>query len=164
MNDLTPATIGLFGVIVGSIISIFSNLILFLIRENIESKKEKHVHNTNCKRAVRLVLSDLQDIIITIKLYSKGGQQILVKPMSLESWEKHKDTLAVILSDEEWHDVSKAFASLAELKIRVLSQDLSDVSGAFAQATMRLLISSLEKGTNALNKVDKQIPYARYTK
>jgi hypothetical protein len=56
---ITVACIGLFGVLIGGVITAGANFVLAIRREHVEAKRESHSHAIEVRRASRLIMIEL---------------------------------------------------------------------------------------------------------
>jgi hypothetical protein len=108
-STLTPAVIGLIGVLLGSAISTGANYILAVRKERAEARKDKDARARAVISAARLVLHEFirarSAIIMTIedRIWTPVD---LIPP--LDVWEKYKELLAHELPWVDWSAIDHA--------------------------------------------------------
>jgi hypothetical protein len=116
-DGLEIALIGLFGVLVGAVISGGFNLLVVWRKERADAAAESKHHDAEVRRAARLIDDDLhvaQDAVrwcVEHKEWWSSAQRLT----SL-GWQQYRDVLAPELSDLAWRSVSLAVTVIDRLQ------------------------------------------------
>ena len=116
---LSPAIIGLVGVLVGAVITTGANYMLAVRKEAAETAKDRFSRANELKTAARLIASEFSDaqaaatILVEKKHWVPGD---VARDFPLDAWERDRGLLARELSLNEWSAVK--LAALAVLHFR----------------------------------------------
>lgn len=154
-NLFTPAIASFCGVVAG----IITSWLLAQKRERSEAKKEEAARDIELKKAARLVLSNLLEILTLAELcLDQHWRWVPDDRVNTNAWEKYKDVLAATLPDDDWWNVFLAFAQSSNLKsLGLPDRPIGEVSVAI-YSTIVPLIKSMERGIEVLS------PYGGLTK
>jgi hypothetical protein len=148
LNTLSPAIIGLVGVVVGGTISTLANYILAVRKERAEERREKDARARKVKEALRLVLEEffMAKASIEVTLVDKSwSTQIAIGP--LEAWASYKGIISGELTWTEWMATGKAVSGADYYRIiRSRSRDGDPVT----DDEVRMLLPFREQITNGI--------------
>lgn len=127
LPELTPSTWGFVGLVVGSLLTTFSNVVLDNRRAAREREAELRRENGEIRIACRLIADELDTIADNLSQVHRLGRT-LSRPVSeydgwLPSieWKAHRDTLARVLdNDETWEQLATVYHNAASLRARAL--------------------------------------------
>ena len=105
--NLSPAAIGLIGVLFGPVISTGANYLVFSGKEAIEAAKAELSRTTELKIAIRVLTQELEEQNSSaVMLYQQRVWSHIEFPM--DAWRRYKEVLARELSTEDWHQLHLA--------------------------------------------------------
>src|SRR5664280_1034399 len=108
---MMAAIFGLVGVIVGGIITAGSNYVLAVRRERADRDRDSRASAIEVKRAARLIAMELARAQ-AVATFAINERHWIDENLTTEAWQKYAATIAPILSNEAWGDVSIAFVAL----------------------------------------------------
>jgi hypothetical protein len=115
VNPYWIALIGLGGAVVGGVITAGSNLLIESSRRSHQHEDERKRAQHELRRAVRIVLAELEEIDNTIRGVVRSGiWGPAEKQLPAIAWADHHDTLAD-LDTMVWSSVHTAYGALNEL-------------------------------------------------
>jgi hypothetical protein len=122
---LEVASIGLFGVLLGSVISTAANIILAARRERVEAGRDERSRAIEFKMAARLISEELS------MAAARVGDSVERKRWSPskftnDAWQKYKNIIAPQLTDNEWLEVSIAFSRIDTLLMADAHGEITD--------------------------------------
>lgn len=126
---MMAAIFGLVGVIVGGIITASSNYFLAVRRERADTDRDSRASAIEVKRAARLIAMELARAQ-AMATFAINERRWFDWNLTTEAWQKYAATVAPILSNEAWSDVSIAFVALEYTeasKNEYLSSALRDI-------------------------------------
>jgi hypothetical protein len=148
---LTPAIIGLIGVLVGSLISTGANYLLVVRKENAEAVKEKSDREVALKTAARLITNEF--------VWAQAGANNAVEKkryldeaikFPLDAWRSGRTTIARELPYHDWAAVETAASAIENFqvfrKVHGSSETLPDPMVEILES----LVKQIAKGVEAL--------------
>ena len=146
---LTPAIIGLVGVLVGAVITTGANYWLAVRKENAEASKDKLTRTIELKTAARLIGNKF--------FAGRGAAKILVEKkywvpdeakLPLVAWERDKGILARELSLEDWDAVRIGAVAVEQFQslrpVPHTSDIMSDAIAESAKSIFRDINTAVE--------------------
>jgi hypothetical protein len=110
------ALFGLIGAVVGGCITAGSNLLIERLRRRHEKDREAETDSRELRQAVRLVLSEFEEIDYAIRQVVRSGIWGPVeKQLPAFAWADHKSILAAHLDPDVWLSVISAYREENEL-------------------------------------------------
>jgi hypothetical protein len=152
------AGIGLFGVLVGGMITAGANFVLAVRRERVEAQRDRRSNAIEVKRASRLIVLELSGAEVSAKICVEKRRWWVDPNIQLktEAWRKYGDVLAPALSDAEWRAVSIAFVAVQQLlsntEITVL--EITDTLAA----GISIMLRDIQNGRLALEPYASDLP------
>jgi hypothetical protein len=126
---LTPAIIGLVGVLIGAGITTGTNYLLAVRKEAAEEAKDRLVRATKLKTASRLVLNEFVFAhVAATRIIERQAWLIPHLKLLLVGWEANKEVFALELSTDDWNAVHSAASAVEDLQIL---HELHDPTGTF---------------------------------
>lgn len=128
---LTPAIIGLVGVLIGAGIATGTNYLLAVRKEVAEEAKDRLVRATKLKTASRLVLNEF--VFAQVAATGIIERQVWLSPhlkFLLGGWEANKEIFALEFSTDDWNAVHSAATAVEDLRIL---HELHDPTGTFQE-------------------------------
>lgn len=154
-TTITPALIGLLGVLVGATISTGATYWLAVRKEAVDAAIEKNKRSTELRTAARLIADELLTGSVAAKtLVEKRRWTDEAIKLPLVAWERHKEVIAREVTYSEWNAI--AIAALAVEQFRdfpLPSQRGQEASEALAE-TGKPVLRDIKAGLDALK------PYA----
>jgi hypothetical protein len=144
---ITVAGIGLFGVLIGGIITAGANFILAVRRERVEAARDRRSYGLEVKRAARVIMSELPlaqalaKTAVEDRLWWSSDAQV-----KTDAWQKYGAVIAPELSVAEWSAV--AYATVGHLLS--FPRGPGKVTDADAGAIATIL-GLIDKGNDALS-------------
>jgi hypothetical protein len=150
------AGIGLFGVLVGGMITAGANFVLAVRRERVEAQRDRRSNAIEVKRASRLIMLELSGAEVTAKICVEERRWWDDPNIDLktEAWRKYGDLLAPALSDAEWIAVSIAFVNIQRLSHAKITVEITDTLAAQISYHFR----EIQKGRLALEPYTLDLP------
>jgi hypothetical protein len=152
-----PAATGLFGVIIGGLITAGATYLLDIRRESRELEKAELDRASELRKAARLLLSDLDLGVAAIKQTLSGRKYYRLPhdPLAETSWATYRAVFASVLSFGDWSDVSMGTLNLSHFKA---VRDQAVTSGSVdvnpeVENGLRLLLSEIEAAEKALGRI-----------
>ena len=114
---LTPAIIGLVGVLVGALISTGANYWLAVRKEATDAALEKAKRSIELKTAARLIANELLvgSAVVTMLVEKRKWVDDVTK-LPLVAWERDKAIIARELSYADWHAVTTAALAVEQFR------------------------------------------------
>jgi hypothetical protein len=152
---LLPAASGLFGVIVGGLITAASSYLLEQRRECREQQKENRAKAINVITAARLIELDFRkaQAFANVSAENKRWLFVLEHPPSMENWEKYCASLASEVGEEDWIDLVTATRAIEVLTghyRRAVERDKRDMSEGMAAHIKSDIKPALARGQKVM--------------
>lgn len=118
-TSLTPAVIGLVGVLVGGIIAAGTNYIVAVRKERADRAKEENDRTLELNRAARMVWVELQEAQTALDL-ARGNRRWVPQDTGAharsDSWDKYGASLAAAMQFKDWDNVARAYSGIHTLR------------------------------------------------
>ena len=149
-TSITPALIGLLGVLVGAIISTGTNYLLAERKETAEAAKEKLSRAIELRTAARLIADELLTgrAAVTILIEKKRWVPAEIK-LPLDAWERDKRIIAREFSFDDWSAVRLAAMAVEHFRSLSVGPRDENASEVTAEKAKSVLID-IEAGLQAL--------------
>ena len=148
---ITPAIIGLAGVLVGSAITTGANYLLAVRKETAEAAEHRIARASELKTAARLVTNEflVAHAAATILVDKKRWVPEVFK-FSLDAWQRDKEILARELQLQDWNAVMVAALAVEHFRIfHVLPRSGDEASDAMAE-NGKPVLRDIKAGLEAL--------------
>ncbi|MBV8337622.1 MAG: hypothetical protein JO358_19730 [Alphaproteobacteria bacterium] len=144
ITALEVASIGVVGVLLGSVISTAANVILAVRRERVEAQRDERNGASDLKIATRLISEELG---IARAAVEDSFERKRWSPTTLrtDAWQKYKSTVASEATDQEWFELT-----IADVRLEILNVILpANPLGAISESTLEELPRVLRDITTA---------------
>ena len=129
-GSLTPAILGLVGVLIGGALAFASNLWIAIVRDRAERAKIVESLSNERKRAARLLRAELSmtAAVLTAQIESKKWTSEFERQISLDFWKQYAPVLAQELSIEAWRALIIAYGTISVIltESHLVDPDLSE--------------------------------------
>ena len=145
---------GLVGVIIGGVITTYSNYLLYKKRVQTEWERDSRNHAIEIRRASRLIDADLSSASVAARICidERHWWSPDVRPLTLEGWQQYQSIIAAELSDNAWLAVRVAVEAVDNLKTSrgiYIEHGLSSINDKTADQIVPML-NDIEAGRSAL--------------
>ena len=115
-TSITPAIIGLVGVLVGGIITAGSNYIVAIRKEHADQAREESDRKGELHRAARMIWVELNDADTALHLADSGWTRDTSAHARADSWDKYGSSLASAMPFKEWESLAVAYDGIYTLQ------------------------------------------------
>ena len=138
ITALEVASIGVVGVLLGSVISTAANVILAVRRERVEAQRDERNGASDLKIATRLISEELG---IARAAVEDSFERKRWSPTTLrtDAWQKYKSTVASEATDQEWFELTIAYVRLEILNVILPANPLGAISESTLEELPRVL-------------------------
>jgi hypothetical protein len=148
---ITPAIIGLAGVLVGSAITTGTNYFLAVRKENAEATEHRLARASELKTAARLVANEFLVAHAAATILADKKRWMPKEIMfTLDAWQRNKGTLARELQLQDWNVVMVAALAVEHFRsVQLMPRSSDDVSDAMAESG-KTVLRDIKAGLDAL--------------
>jgi hypothetical protein len=144
------ALIGLSGVVVGAVITVWANWVLVVRREKADAERESRKRAIEVKTAARMIAIELATAgaaaLICVEKRHWWSADV---PLKTEEWQKYASVIAPYLSNTDWIAMVTAFMSVDNLRTIGDPRPTGAITDAIADAIAPIL-RDIENGKEAL--------------
>ena len=156
LSNLSPAIIGLVGVLLGAVISTGANYLLAVRKEAADEAKDRRSQASELKTAARLIEHEFQlGKTAAVFLAEKKRWPLGLAEKPLRAWEKYKSVLALEVTKQDWNAIVIAALSVENLASVIAMPRADDKVSDVISESSKPALSDIEAGMNAL------APYTR---
>jgi hypothetical protein len=139
---MTAAIFGLLGVIIGGLL----NAGIAWIGDRRRSRRDARV-------AIRLVATEIEENQISFKLALEARSYRQFEYAGTKAWDSWRETLADVLTDEDWEPINKYFVRAENLIGLAGEMDYADFAKEDDETERELLETVRDEGERALEAI-----------
>ena len=115
-TSITPAVIGLVGVLVGGIITAGSNYIVAIRKERADLAMAESNQKRELHRAARMIWVELNEADTALNLASSGWTVDTSAHARADKWDKYGSSLASAMPLKDWENLAVAYEGIYTLR------------------------------------------------